>query len=85
MATTSTGKERKRPPNDYHMTSGEYTLKWIGAWVVFGGMLWLVNKTKLGHAGLYHLLVLAVLLLVAQQYRRIADLVEPITGVKPAP
>ena len=62
-------------------SDGLYTLRWIAAWVVFLSVLALLNRTRLGHAALYHLLVLATVLLLAGQYRKFAQLEEPITGV----
>lgn len=64
------------PTND-----GAYTLQWLAAWVVFLMIASLINRTRLGHAVIYHLLVIAVVVLLAGQYRRFAQLEEPISGV----
>jgi len=52
------------------------------AWIIFGVFLWLVNKTKAGHALIYYSLVLMLFFLLVTQYQWIATNLRPISGIK---
>lgn len=50
------------------------------AWAVVLMLVGLANQSRVGHATIYYLLVLALLLLVVTQYRWFATVLAPIAG-----
>lgn len=56
----------------------EETYRWIVAWSIFLMIIFVINKTKLGHAILYYSLWLLLLFLLVTQYRFIAGALEPL-------
>lgn len=54
------------------------TYRWIVAWSIFGMIVFLINKTKIGHAILYYSLWLLLLFLLLTQYKFIAAGLEPL-------
>lgn len=60
-------------------SAGSYTFKWLMAWAMFVLILMLANRTRIGHATIYYLLVLAALLLLVTQYQWLANILAPIS------
>ena len=54
---------------------------WLLAFAVLGFLLWLVNKTKIGHVILYYLLVLATISTAVMNYRWISSALAPLSNL----
>ena len=54
---------------------------WILAFAVLGFLLWLVNKSKIGHVLLYYLLVLATVSTLLMNYRWLSGALAPFTNL----
>lgn len=62
-----------------------YMFRWLLAWTVVLLVLWLINKTSLGHVALYYLLALSLVFLVVTQYKWFAQALAPLTGTLVVP
>lgn len=62
-------------------TNGASAFAWILALAVLGFLLWLVNKTHIGHAILYYLLVLATVTTLLINYRWLSSALAPLTSL----
>jgi hypothetical protein len=60
---------------------GAAAMAWLTALAVLMFLLWLINKTRLGHALLYYLLALAVVSTLLANYRWLAGVLAPLTTV----
>ena len=58
---------------------GASAFAWLLAFAVVIFILWLLNKTRIGHALLYYLLALAVISLLLINYRWLAGVLSPLT------
>lgn len=50
------------------------------AWAVVLILVGIANQSRVGHAAVYYLLILALFLLIVTQYRWFATVLAPITG-----
>ncbi|HLZ25038.1 MAG TPA: hypothetical protein VKQ30_23195 [Ktedonobacterales bacterium] len=62
-------------------TSGTSAWAWLLAFAVLGLLLWLVNKTHIGHVLLYYLLVLATISTLLINYRWLSSALAPFTAL----
>lgn len=60
--------------------AGTSAMAWIMAFAALIFLLWLLNKTRIGHAILYYLLALAVASLILMNYRWLAGILAPLTS-----
>jgi uncharacterized membrane protein YgcG len=64
-------------PDDYN------TVQWLMAWAVLGVVLFLLNKTRLGHALLYYGLVLLLVFMLVTNYRWFTNVLAPFSSLRP--
>ena len=57
-----------------------YMFRWVAAWGIVLLVLWLINRTAVGHVILYYLLVVMLFFLIATQYKWFAQALAPLTG-----
>ncbi len=78
---TRLGSALEGPTNPiYGPASGD-----LAALVVFGVVLWLANKTRLGHTAIYYALLLMIFFILVTQYARIASVLSPLSNAFPNP
>ena len=64
-------------PSD--QSSGAVAFAWLLAWTVMGTLLWLLNRTRIGHLIVYYLLVLMIVLLLVTNAGQFAQALKPFT------
>jgi hypothetical protein len=55
--------------------------RWVVAWGVLLGMLWLLSKTEIGHVAIFYGLILILLFLLATNYANFAAALAPLSNL----
>lgn len=70
-------------PNAEHPSGQFSTVQWLMAWAVLILVLWLFNKTKIGHVLIYYSLVLLIIFVIVTQYAWFVGVLKPFSAIAP--